>query len=476
MSKTVFHDGDDGVELIVKDKKAKQQAEPTHGRLPVHVVYGGADRYSAETPAKLGSIALAALDEYAPNFIEFAKAVRLRGSETLPTFPKAVETCEKLLNKNPAKARSDDFNSWFAWSVYHKTREKLLAEPIEDFRIDFEDGYGFRPDDEEDADAVRSANELAAALRNGSITPFSGFRIKSLAPENLGRSILTLEIFLNTFFEAGSGAVPENFVVTLPKVTDRKQVKQLVSALKEIEKNHRVPVGSIGVEIVIETPEAIFDRKGRLAIPGMIKAAKDRLTSVHFGAYDYTSAVGIAAAHQDIRHRACSFARDMIQVACAPLGLRISDSVTTQIPLPLHRGDGLTEIQLQENKHAVHAGWQRHFANVSASMSEGFYQSWDIHPNQLPARYAAVYAFFLETRDEQAARLKSFIDIATRAGMTGNVFDDAASAQGLVNFFRQARDCRAMNIREIEKLTGLTANELQRSFMQIMAGRRASAV
>jgi len=224
---------------------------------------------------------------------------------------------------------------------------------------------------------------------------------------------------------------------------------------------------SIGIEIIIETPLAIVDKRGRIPLIGLIKAAKSRPVAAHFGAYDYTASLGISADHQDLNHAACNFARQMMLIALSPSGVRLSDSVTTELPVPIHRGNDFSQAQSNENKHSVHSGWLKHFQNVTQSMAAGFYQSWDLHPNQLVARYAAVYSFFFEAKDAQAVRLKSFIEKAAQANLTGNTFDDAASAKGLINFFRQGSDCGAFTDEEILESTGLSSAELKSpSFVQ----------
>ena len=471
MSKTILTDGDDGVRLIIKDSKEKRPE--ASGRTPVHVVYGGADRYSIETPRKFGRIALDSIKAYAPNFTAFATAFHLHGHEHLPSFPKAVKELDAAVKADANKVKRKDPAAWFAWTVHQKTLAKLRSEPVEDFRIDFEDGYGFRSEDEEDGHVVSTATELANAFKKRRITAFTGFRIKSLAPETYGRAVRTLELFLATLIDQTDGKLPDNFVVTLPKVTDAKQVKDLARRLSKIEKNRKLKKDSIGIEMMIETPDAIFDKRGRIATPELIKAARGRCRSVHFGAYDYTAALGISASFQDIRHAACGFARSVIQAACAGSGVRVVDSVTTVMPVPAHRDEALTEAQRAENRRSVHAGWLKHFQNVSASMADGFYQSWDLHPNQLVARYAAVYAFFLTEMDAQAARLKAFLGKATQANLTGNTFDDAASAQGIINFFRNGFDCGAFSDDDINEATGLTSNDLKLSLSELASVRRS---
>lgn len=445
MSKTVLHDGDEGVSLVIRDPKHKSprrtpKAPKTaaSGRSPVHVVYGGADLYNRETPAKLGRIALASLTAYVPNGKAFAGifGVAPKGSAI----------------------------------VFDRVKAKLAAEPIEDLRIDFEDGYGFRPDSEEDADAERCANELAATFADGTITPFSGFRVKSYASETGDRARRTLNIFLDEFLAHSKGKLPDNFVVTLPKITDKKEVSAFCRDLKRIEKMARVKPGSIRIELMVEHPLSLIDKKGNFALREIVGAARGRCVAAHFGAYDYTAAIGIAATHQDIAHPACDFARQMMLAALSPLGIRLSDSVTPQMPVGPHRGKDLSAANHKVNSATVADGLKRHFDNVSRSMANGFYQSWDLHPNQLIARYAAVYVFFLSAVEAQGARLRSFVEKATKATLTGNTFDDAATAAGIVNFFRQGLDCGAFAEREVEAACGLSAAEIRtKSFSSIAA-------
>jgi hypothetical protein len=349
----------------------------------------------------------------------------------------------------------------------------LKREPIEDFRIDFEDGYGFRSDEEEDAHAVSASGELAKSFVENTITPFCGFRIKSFASETRRRAVRTLDLFLTNLLEKCGGKLPENFVVTLPKITQRAEVEVLAELLDEFEKQNDLKNGAIEIEIMIETPQAIVNESGEIALRSLVEAGKNRVNSAHFGAYDYTASFGISGTHQHLQHEACVFARQMMQISLSPLNIRLSDSVTTEMPIAIHKGENLSANQSKENVRAVHSAWRKHFRNVTNSLINGFYQSWDLHPAQLAARYAAVYAFFLESKDEQAKRLKGFVEKATQAKLTGNVFDDAASAQGLLNFFLRAQSSGAFSASEITEATDLTTEELNSaSFLKIMEGRQ----
>ncbi|HVE58395.1 MAG TPA: aldolase/citrate lyase family protein [Pyrinomonadaceae bacterium] len=432
-------------------------------RSPVHVVYGGANLFNAGTIDKLGRIALASLETYAPNFVEFAGAMWLKGADILPKFTDLIEDLEFRLADNPEKVKTENYEAWFAWTIYNRVIEKLKREPIEDFRIDFEDGYGIRRDAEEDEHAMRASDELAKAFHQNNLSAFTGFRVKSFQTETYKRAVRTLDLFLTNFLEKTDGKLPENFVVTLPKIRQTAEVEVLCALLGEIEKENSLPENSIKIEIMIETPQAV------LLLSELAEAGKKRLTSAHFGAFDYTASFGITADHQHLGHDACRFARQLMQINLAPLGIRLSDSVTTEMPVPVHRGENLSEKQRAENKRAVRLAWRKHFNNVTFSLINGFYQSWDLHPAQLAARYAAVYAFFLESADEQAARLKNFVGKATEAMLTGNQFDDAASAQGLLNFFIRAAQCGAMTEAEVQQKTDLSSAELKSaSFVKIM--------
>lgn len=438
-------------------------------RSPVHVVYGGANLFKAETPAKLGRIALKSIETYAPNFAEFARAMWLIDADSLPIYDEAIEDLEKRLETDEEQIKRENFAAWLAWTVYNRTIEKLNHEPVEDFRIDFEDGYGFRTDAEEDSHAVSASGELAKSFLENTITPFCGFRIKSFQKETYKRAIRTLDLFLTNFLEYTDDKFPENFVVTLPKIMRQEEIEVLDELLSEFESKHNLENKVIKIELMVETPQSIVNEKGKIALKSLIESGNGRVTSAHFGAYDYTASFGISGMHQHLQHEACVFARQMMQISLAPLNIRLSDSVTIEMPVPIYKGEDLSDKQSAENKHVVHKAWRAHFNNVTKSLINGFYQSWDLHPAQLVARYAAVYAFFLESADGQGKRLKGFIEKATQANLTGNTFDDAASAQGLLNFFIRALNCGAMTESEILKATGLTSEQLQtNSFVKIM--------
>jgi hypothetical protein len=147
-----------------------------------------------------------------------------------------------------------------------------------------------------------------------------------------------------------------------------------------------------------------------------------------------------------------------------PLDVRVVDSVTTEIPAPPHPGNELTAQQRNENRDTIQHAWKTHFDNILYSISNGFYQSWDLHPNQLVARFAAVNYFYLGGFEEQAKRLKNYAESAAQATLTGTAFDDAASARGVVNFFLRGLNCGALSNAEVETATGLKRSHLAKLF------------
>jgi citrate lyase beta subunit len=390
---------------------------PPRSRQPIHVVYGGAHLFRADTCAKLGKLAEKALSEYAPG---------------------------------PGDLTGLGVPSDLADRVYARVLAKLRREPVEDYRIDFEDGFGIRPDAEEDAAVDQAAAQLALGLEAGTLPPFTGVRIQSFAEETRPRAARTLHRFLQA-----ATMLPSDFVVTLPKITALDQVTALMDAL--------APYPHVGVELMVETSLSL--RK----LDEMIELTRGRCRGAHFGPYDYTASLGITSAQQHLLHPACQFARSTMLMTLAGSGLALSDGPTNIMPVPVHRGDALSGAQKEENRLAVHAAWRLHYQHVRDALYNGFYQGWDLHPAQLPVRYAAVYAFFLESLEAAAARLRNFIAQAAQATLVGSVFDDAATGHGLLNFFLRAVSCGAIDEDAIPALTGLTMEQLQtRSFAKIL--------
>src|SRR4028119_1131063 len=397
-------------------------------RQPVHTVYGGAHLFKSDTAPRLGTLAMRSFETYAPN---------------AQTFAQALELPDKL-----------------AGTIYERVREKLAREAVEDFRIDFEDGYGTRPDTEEDGHAVSAALEVAKGLEAGTLPPFIGIRIKTFSEELHTRSIRTLDLFLTALAKQTGGRLPENFVVTLPKIISPAQVATLSDIFDLLEPKLGLPTGSLKMEMMVETTQSIINERGESNLPLLLDAARGRCIAAHFGTYDYTASCSITAAYQDMLHPACDFARHVMQVSFGGTGIWLSDGATNIMPIAPHRGD-LTAEQEAENRAVVHRAWKLHYDHVRHSLANAFYQGWDLHPAQFPTRYAAVYTFFLEGLDQASERLSNFVAKAAQATLVGDVFDDAATGQGLLNYFLCAINCGAITEEEALRRTSLTLAALR---------------
>jgi hypothetical protein len=277
---------------------SRHYAGETGRRQPVHTVYGGAHLFKSDSAKRLGSLARRSLDQFAPDFLTFARALELPGSSELPEDFDEANELASLLKNDPEQARKEHKPAWLAYTIYRRVVEKLQREPVEDFRIDFEDGYGNRPDDEEDGHAVSAAAEAAEGSKNGTLPPFIGIRIKPFNEELRARSFRTLDIFVSTLLELSKGRLPENFVVTLPKITIPEQVSTLAALLAQLEKQTGIKEGSLKFEMMIETTQSIINHRGQINLPLLLAAGEGRCVAAHFGTYDYTAGCNITAAHQ----------------------------------------------------------------------------------------------------------------------------------------------------------------------------------
>jgi citrate lyase beta subunit len=307
-----------------------------------------------------------------------------------------------------------------------------------------------------------AASEVATGLSGGTLPLSIGIRIKPLTDELKRRSLRTFDLFLTRLVERTNGALPPNFVVTLPKITSPEQVAALASACDAFEYWRELPAGTLRFELMIETTQSIFATDGTIALPRFLVEGGGRIVAAHFGTYDYTAACGITAAHQHMLHPVCDFAKHVMQVALAGTGIWLSDGATNVMPIG--------------SRDVVRRAWHLHARHVRHSLETGFYQGWDLHPAQLPSRFTAVYAFFLEGLDAASERLKNFVQKAAQATLVGDVFDDAATGQGLLNYFLRAMNCGAITEQEAVEMSGLTLDELRsKSFVKILDNRRRSS-
>jgi len=370
------------------------------GRQPVHTVYVPADRFHRDLVADHGAAALAAVEEHGHRLLELVD-----GDDDLVT----------------------------------RVRAKLEREPVEDLRIDFEDGYGTRSDEEEDGDVRHAAAGLRASLDAGTGAPFTGIRFKGFEAATRARGVRTLALFLAGLVE--DGPLPASFVVTLPKVTAVEQVEALVHVAARLESELGLNEGALRFEIQVETPQSILGPDGTALVARMVHASGGRCTGLHYGTYDYSAFCGIAAAHQSLEHPVADHAKAVMQAAAAGTGVRLSDGSTNVLPV------GTAD--------EVGAAWANHLRLVRRSLARGYYQGWDLHPAQLPTRFAATFGFYRDGLATAADRLRTYVE-----RRDSGVLDEPATARALADFLLRGIDCGAVSQDEVAKGTGLDAHRL----------------
>ncbi|MEO3783449.1 aldolase [Actinocorallia sp. B10E7] len=340
---------------------ASQFPGPAGGRQPVHTVFVPADRFSPATPAEWGERALRLLNKHTPGDGSFGTAFTLDPS--------------------------------LAGTIRSRVAAKLAREPIEDLRIDFADAYGTRGDDEEDAHVAQAVESVAAAYNAQQLPHFWGVRVKSFSGGGHERAMRTLDGFLTSLRDR-LGRLPGGFTITLPDVMAAEQVGVFTEYLDRLEAALGLPGGVLHFEIQIERPEAVADHRGGLGVRRILTSGQGRIGTVHFGAASYTAALGLPHEEQRLDHPACDFARHILQTSVAGRGIRLSDGPSHLVP----RDEGSDEIT---------ACWQAHATGVRHSLAHGFYQSWDLHPAHLTARYAALFDFHLTGVETTIGKVKA---------------------------------------------------------------------
>ena len=416
--------------LAPADAEAARYPGESSLRQPVHTVYVPADRFAADTPLRWGGQALALLDEHGSGPVGFAEVVGLD--------PVYID------------------------EVMVRVRAKLSTQPIEDLRVDFEDGYGIRSGAEEDAAALAAGRTLAtfagaAGTPDAAGTPehagtpeptasagvraplMAGVRIKGLPAATRRRGLRTLDLVVRGAVEAGG--LPDRFVVTLPKVAHPAEVTAAVRICARLEQIYGLSPGALRFELQIEVPQAVISADGAVTVARLIHAADGRCEGLHYGTYDFSAAAGVVASEQSLEHPLADQAKAMMQLAAAQTGVRVSDGSTNVVPV------GTTE--------EVHAAWRRHARLVRRSLGRALYQGWDLHPGHLVTRYAATYQFYREQLEPSGSRLMSY----TRRVESG-VLDEPATATALATAVLRAVDCGACDDAEVTKVSGLSRTAL----------------
>lgn len=394
-------------ELRASDEQAERDGSAkAPAWQPLHTVYVPADAYQPDLPHQWGSAAL----------------------ETLERVVKTPAALASLVDADPALGSR----------IFTSVSRKLASHPIEDLRLDFEDGLSCGPE-EEDRLIPQLAPRLLAAQEAGLMPAAWGIRFKSLERATRERGLRTLIGVIDAV--ADDGQLPPGFRLTLPKVTALEQVSAMARVCDWMERRHQLVPGSIRFEIQVETPQSVVLRDGLVAGGRLIDAAEGRCDGLHFGAYDYTSACGIVAKYQGVLHPASQHAKQLMQVAAATRRVPLSDGATITMPV------GTDEEVMRALKH--------HAEIVRDALARGYYQGWDMHPAQLVTRFAANFAFYLDGFDEAAQRVRRYVDDSAASS------DEPASIRALAGHISRAVLCGAVAEADALSATSLTAAELQ---------------
>jgi citrate lyase beta subunit len=372
-------------------------------RQPVHTVYVPADRFTPDLAVQWGAQALAGVES-------------VGGIQSL--------------------AEQVGIETGLIGVVAERVARKLQAEPIEDLRLDFEDGYGDRGD-MEDADVLAAASKVSDAVASGSAPPFIGIRFKCFEKPTRARGLRTLDLFIGGLLDAGG--LPDGLVLTLPKVTTTAQVEAMVIAVEALERVHGLDAGRLRFEVQVETPQLVLGADGRSPLAQLPMVAPGRISGLHYGTYDYSASLGIAAGYQSMEHPAADLAKEIMQLAVAGTGIRLSDGSTNILPV----GEGSV------------GAWSLHGRLVRRSLERGFYQGWDLHPHQLATRYLATYAFYRDGYPEAASRLRAYL-----AQEEGAVMDEPATARALAWFALRGVQCGAIGTDEVLADIGIATDAL----------------
>ncbi|MCE1189709.1 MAG: phosphoenolpyruvate kinase [Ignavibacteria bacterium] len=414
-------------EYISRNQAILKQTLPTRlftrSFQPIHTVYGGAHLFSESTIKKITDIAKDYFCFYCPD-------------------PDTLMTIFPILQENYCLAET----------IYTRIISKLEVGSVEDFRIDFEDGYGYRSKQEEHEHAIQAASAAGRLASQQKLPGLFGFRVKALTPLLIDRSFSTLETFIESFLDASQGILPRNLLVTLPKVSSSEQVNIFHSALEELTQKYLLPQNFLRSEIMVEVQALLSTGSNGSLLEQIVLNSHPRLYALHAGLYDYMSDLGVPAPDQLYTHSNCDYLRHQLQAVHTNTGVNISDGATSFLPVEKHkRKSGLTDQQHNENSAIIRTAWQMHFSNVLHSARFGILQGWDLHPAQIPARLAAIYYYFLNDRDTLFSRFTNFISMAAKAVQTSGVFDDAATGQGMINFLLKGIECGAFSPEELKQ-------------------------
>ncbi len=384
--------------LPTSDATSLREAARERRPAPSHVVYGGAHLFSAQTIDKLEQLSRNGFATYLPD-----------GNALATVF-----------GVTPSHAEE----------IHRRVDAQLRRQPVADCRIDFEDGYGPRSDEEEDAHASAAGAAVAALVAAGRLGDrLIGVRCKRLAGGSGLRAVRTL----HRFFDAAK--VPVR--VTIPKVETVEEAAAAAALLAALEQSFGLPEHSCVLELMAETPAFFSEGIPQLHAIAAAATARARPIAVHLGSYDLTAGAGIPFVAQRPDHPILDHARTLLALAFGGSDVELSDGATTTLPIAPYKQPNSDDERMQ-NAQVVAAAFRQHASDVAHALRFGIYESWVLHPMQLISHRVAQTQFFVEALPGARSRLSRFLEGEARASRVGAEFDDAATGRGLLQFFVRA--------------------------------------
>ena len=434
--------------FVLAEKKAQ----------PVSTLYLGAQHFNASSIDQIARQAQDYLQQYAPGPLALAEALQFPEAQSWQrqSARQRAELNQHLVSDDcdPLPEGSD---LWLLQRIYRQTELRLSNQPLADLRIDFEDGLGPLTDSAEDAYARQCAQYLAQSSASKYFPPYCGIRIRAFdSHKNAERGLRTLDIFCSELLRANAGKLPPGFAITLPKVEQANQLSLLVQSLDEFERQHQLDSASIALEIMLESSLGLVNEQGAITGKSLLAAGGERLRGVHLGIYDYGASARLAAPSQRLDSRTCEWARNIIKLAFDPSAVTISDGSTNILPEPVYSSGELNSYQHNINALAVHQAWRQSYAHISAALDNGIYQGWELHPGQLPVRYAANARYFLARLPEYRQRLSLLRQSASQLASSGGTFDEPATARGLRHYYQLAYAAGSIDKSDLQEV-GLDA-------------------
>jgi citrate lyase beta subunit len=311
---------------------------------------------------------------------------------------------------------------------------------LEDYRIDFEDGYGVHEPTEELAQAERSAKVLAQVLASApslEALPNVGIRLKPFSGGQAAHSVRLLGHFFETLQANVSLEKLPSFWVTLPKCRMAAEGVKLAQLLESLEVALGLASNTFGMELMFETLEGIQALGNRDFVQHWLPEVADgccqRPTALVLGTFDTCAEWGIASRNQGHQHPLMDYVRLQALGWGNQIGAQVVDSITRTVP----------QLSMDGEPLAVHG---RHVAH---SLALGVSAGWDIHPLQVLARHAVRLAMVFSGLSAALERLERFLTARTHASRVGAGFDDLATVRGLVLQLEQAERLGLVSVQQI---------------------------